>query len=93
MSSNIDRLVQLQLQLHEWKEEDLNNYKRKIALQQKEVTEATGSSSEEISAIGQNSPKRSKCVCVSVPLFLLYVCLSELLYSLYPYQMSVCLSE
>ena len=62
MSSNIDRLVQLQLQLHEWKEEDLNNYKRKIALQQKEVTEATGSSSEEISAIGQNSPKRSKYV-------------------------------
>ena len=72
MSSNIDRLVQLQLQLHEWKEEDLNNYKRKIALQQKEVTEATGSSSEEISAIGQSSPKRSKCVCSTI----LTICMS-----------------
>ncbi len=30
MNSDIERLVQLQLQLHEWKEEDLNNYKRKI---------------------------------------------------------------
>ena len=52
-------MVQLQLQLHEWKEEDLNNYKRKIA-QQKEGP--VDSSSEEISALGEarikESPKR-----------------------------------
>ena len=52
MISNIDRLVQLQIQLHEWKEEDLNNYKRKIAEQQKEIPE--GSSSEEILAIEES---------------------------------------
>ena len=53
--------MQLQLQLHEWKEEDLNNYKRKIA-QQKECP--VDSSSEEISALGEahikESPKRGK---------------------------------
>ena len=56
MISNIDRLVQLQIQLHEWKEEDLNNYKRKIAEQQKEIPE--GSSSEEILAIGENKGEK-----------------------------------
>ena len=57
MISNIDRLVQLQIQLHEWKEEDLNNYKRKIAEQQKEIPE--GSSSEEILAIEENKREKS----------------------------------
>ena len=57
MISNIDRLVQLQIQLHEWKEEDLNNYKRKIAEQEKEIPE--GSSSEEILAIEENKRENS----------------------------------
>ena len=55
--------MQLQLQLHEWKEEDLNNYKRKIA-QQKEGP--VDSSSEEISALGEarikESPKRGRYI-------------------------------
>ena len=56
INSDIERLVQLQLQLHEWKEEDLNNYKRKIA-QQKEGP--VDSSSEEISALGEAHIKES----------------------------------
>ena len=63
INSDIERLVQLQLQLHEWKEEDLNNYKRKIA-QKKEGP--VDSSSEEISALGEahikESPKIGKYI-------------------------------